>query len=89
MIAADWVHRHQLIIIDFLQAENRLLKERLCGKRIWFTDAKRALLARKAKAVGPSTLTDNPPQASDAKCGFACHTVAKKEDYVFTKYPER
>ena len=33
MIVSGWVHRHQLIIIEFLQAENRLLKERLRGKR--------------------------------------------------------
>jgi len=39
MIASGWVHRHQLIVIEFLQAENRLLKERLRGKRIRFTDA--------------------------------------------------
>jgi len=26
MIAAGWVHRHQLIVIEFVQAENRLLK---------------------------------------------------------------
>jgi|SRR5450631_1076494 len=31
MIAAGWVHRHQLIVIEFLQAEDRLLKERLRG----------------------------------------------------------
>jgi hypothetical protein len=31
MIAAGWVHRHQLIVIEFLQAENRLLKDRLHG----------------------------------------------------------
>jgi cytochrome P460 len=35
------------------------------------------------------TLTDKPPQANDAKCGFACHTVARKQDYVFTRYPTR
>jgi hypothetical protein len=52
MIAAGWVHRHQLIVIEFLQAENRLLKDRLRGRRIRFTDAERAFLARKAKAVG-------------------------------------
>jgi hypothetical protein len=34
MIAAGWVHRQQLIVIEFLQAENRLLKERLRGRRI-------------------------------------------------------
>jgi Cytochrome P460 len=37
----------------------------------------------------PGTLTDQPPQANDAQCGFACHTVVKKQDYVFTVYPKR
>ena len=58
MIAAGWVHRHQLIVIEFLQAENRLLKDRLRGKRIRFTDAERVLLARKAKAVGRKALLE-------------------------------
>src|ERR1700682_2145255 len=58
MIAAGWVHRHQLIVIEFLQAGNRLLKERLRGKRIRFTDAERALLARKANAVGRKALLE-------------------------------
>ena len=56
MITAGWVHRQQLIVIEFLQAENRLLKDRLRGRRIRFTDAERALLARKAKAVGRKAL---------------------------------
>jgi hypothetical protein len=34
MITAGWVHRHQLIVIEFLQAENRLLKDRLRGKPV-------------------------------------------------------
>ena len=58
LMIAGWVHRHQLLVIEFLQAENRLLKERLRGKRIRFTDAERALLGRKAKAVGRKTLLD-------------------------------
>ena len=37
----------------------------------------------------PGNLTDNPPQGNDAKCGFACHTLAKSEDYVFTHYGKR
>jgi hypothetical protein len=56
MAVSGWVYRHQLIIIEFLQAENRLLKARLSGKRIRFTDAERAVLARKAKAVGRKAL---------------------------------
>src|SRR6266481_6301199 len=51
MVVSGWVHRQQLIVIEFLQAENQLLKERLRGRRLRFTDAERALLARKAKAV--------------------------------------
>src|ERR1700737_2777535 len=56
VIVSGWVHRHQLLVIEFLQAENRLLKERLRGKRIRFTDAERTLLARRAKAVGRKAL---------------------------------
>src|ERR1700682_2999216 len=58
VIVSGWVHQHQLIVIEFLQAENRLLKDRLRGKRIRFTDAERALLARKAKAVGRKALLE-------------------------------
>jgi hypothetical protein len=58
MIVSGWVHRHQLIVIEFLHAENRLLKKRLGGKRIRFSDAERALLGRKAKAVGRKALME-------------------------------
>jgi Cytochrome P460 len=37
----------------------------------------------------PADLTDKPPQANDAKCGFACHTGVKSRDYVFTEYGHR
>ncbi len=37
----------------------------------------------------PGDLTDKPPQANDAKCGFACHTIVAAKDYVFTAYPKR
>jgi Cytochrome P460 len=37
----------------------------------------------------PATVADNPPQENDAKCGFACHTVVKNRDYVFTEYGKR
>jgi hypothetical protein len=48
----------ELLVIEFLQAENRLLKERLRGKRVRFTDAERALLARKAKTTERKTLLE-------------------------------
>jgi hypothetical protein len=37
----------------------------------------------------PGTLTGKPPQGNDAKCGFACHTIVKGRDYVFTDYAKR
>jgi Cytochrome P460 len=42
-----------------------------------------------AETFRPGNLTDQPPQANDAKCGAACHTVAKNQDYVFTQFPKR
>jgi Cytochrome P460 len=40
-------------------------------------------------AFRPGTSTDKPPQANDARCGFACHTVVANKDYVFTAYGKR
>jgi hypothetical protein len=37
----------------------------------------------------PGTTASKPPQGNDAKCGAACHTVAKARDYVFTDYGRR
>jgi Cytochrome P460 len=37
----------------------------------------------------PGTVDDEPPQANDAKCGFECHTIVEKRDYVFTQYESR
>ena len=37
----------------------------------------------------PGTLAHRPPQGNDAKCGFACHTIVKAKDYVFTEYAKR
>jgi hypothetical protein len=37
----------------------------------------------------PATTADTPPQANDAKCGVACHSIAKQRDYVFTEYGHR
>jgi len=37
----------------------------------------------------PATTANTPPQGHDAKCGFACHTIVKTRDYVFTDYGNR
>ena len=43
----------------------------------------------KSDTFTPGTLADKPPQGNDAKCGFACHTIVKTRDYVFTEYAHR
>src|SRR5260370_36230744 len=58
MMFAGWLNRHQLEVIEYLQEENRLLKERLGGRRLRFADAERRRLARKAHALGRKTLKD-------------------------------
>ncbi len=42
-----------------------------------------------SEAFRPGDLADVPPQANDAKCGFACHTIVAAKDFVFTAYPKR
>jgi hypothetical protein len=42
-----------------------------------------------SESFKPGDLTGKPPQGNDAKCGFACHTVVKDRDYVFTEYAKR
>jgi len=42
-----------------------------------------------ADAWRPGDQSSKPPQGNDAKCGFACHTIVKTRDFVFTEYPKR
>jgi hypothetical protein len=37
----------------------------------------------------PATEAASPPQGNDAKCGFACHTLVRNRDFVFTEYAHR
>ena len=37
----------------------------------------------------PGDANSKPPQANDARCGAACHTIVKARDYVFTEYAKR
>jgi putative transposase len=55
---AGWINRQQLDVIEYLKEENRLLKERLGGRRLRFTDAERRRLARKAQVLGRKVLSE-------------------------------
>jgi len=56
LIFAGWVNRYQQDVIEYLQEENRALREQLGGKRLRFTDQQRRRLAAKAKAIGRKRL---------------------------------
>jgi hypothetical protein len=55
---AGWVKRHQQGVIEYLQEENRALREQLGGKRHRSTDRQRRRLAIKAKAIGRKRLLE-------------------------------
>ena len=42
---AGWVNQQQQDVIDYLQEENRILREQLGGKRLRFNDDQRRRLA--------------------------------------------
>jgi hypothetical protein len=60
LMFAGWVNRHQLDVIEYLQEENRVLKERMGGRRLRFTDAELRRLARKAQALGRESEAHSP-----------------------------
>jgi hypothetical protein len=55
---AGWVNRHQQHIIEYLQEENRVLKEQPGGKRLRLTDNQRRRLAVKGKGVATLVTRD-------------------------------
>ena len=42
-----------------------------------------------SRTFAPATRASHPPVNNDAKCGAACHEIAKSKDYIFTGYPKR
>jgi len=73
LILAGWVNRHQQDVIEYLQEENRALRQQLGGKRLRFTDQQRRRLAAKAKTIGRKRLfeigTLVTPDGSFSKTG--------------------
>lgn len=48
LLVASWLRRHQAEALEYLQAENRVLRARLGPKRLRFSDPERRLLASAA-----------------------------------------
>ena len=82
MLAA-WLARQQDAFIEYLKAENRVLKARLGRRRLIFTDAERRLLARRAKAVGRKNLFELDPVVSpDTLLRWHRQLIAMKWTFV-------
>ena len=55
---SGWMNSQQLLLIDYLREENRILREHLGEKRLRFTDDQRRRLAAKAKGLGRKVLAE-------------------------------
>jgi putative transposase len=66
---AGWTTNQQDSVIEYLQEENRVLKQQLGAKRLRLTDAQRRRLAVRGKAIGRRALTEVvrlPPRSPNA-----------------------
>ena len=64
LMVAGFLQRRQKMAIEYLLAENRVLRERLGPKRLRFTDAERRMLAERGKPVGRRLLEEIATLAS-------------------------
>ncbi|MHC4392449.1 MAG: hypothetical protein ACYS22_14205 [Planctomycetota bacterium] len=58
MLVSGWVNRHQQDVIEYVKAENRVLREQLRGRRVRLTNDQRRRLALKGKILGRKLLAD-------------------------------
>ena len=89
-LIAGWISRQQLIVIDYMKAENRLLRERLKGRSLRFSDAERTLLARKAFGIPRKVLLDlGTVVTPDTLLRWHRRLVAQKFDFSARRSPGR
>jgi len=55
---AGWMNQHQLLVIDYLREENRILREQLGGRRLRFTERQHRRLTTRAKSLGRKLLAE-------------------------------
>jgi putative transposase len=58
LILAGWINRHQQKVIEYLQVENQILREKLGKRRILLSDNQRRRLAIKGKVLGREALQE-------------------------------
>jgi putative transposase len=92
MIAALalWLNRQQQEVIDYLNEENRLLKEKLGDRKLCFTDAERRRLALRAKALGRKILAQLDTLVTpDTLLRWHRELIAQKWNHVHKRKPGR
>ncbi len=90
LIFAGWVNRHQQDVIEYLQEENRALREQLGGKRLRFSDRQRRRLAVKAKAISRKRLFEIGTLVTpDTLFRWHRELIAKKYDGSKSRRPGR
>jgi hypothetical protein len=90
MLVAGWLQRQHAATIDYLKAENRMLRERLGGRRIVFTDAERRQLAAKATVPGRMALRElGTIVTPDTSLRRHRDLVARKWNFVERRRPGR
>ncbi len=82
LIIAGWINRHQQEALEYLRAENQVLKEKLGKKRILLTDDQRRRLAIKGRVLGRKALQEIATIVTpDTILRWHRELVARKWDY--------
>jgi putative transposase len=81
LTVAGWVNRHQQDVTEYLQEENRVLREHAGAKRLRFTDAQRRCLAIESRKLSRKTLLAMDPIVTpDTPLRWYRNLVARKYD---------
>ena len=87
---AGWLNQRQQDVIDYLQQENRVLREQLGGKRLRFNDDQRRRLAVRAKQLGWRMLNELTTIVTPATLlGWHRRLIARKYDGSQRRGPGR
>jgi hypothetical protein len=76
-----WINQQQHEVIEYLQAENRVLREQLQPRRLRFTDDQRVRLVAKAKKLPRRVLQEIGSIVSpDTLLAWHRHLIVRKYD---------
>jgi putative transposase len=90
VLFAGWVNRYQCDVIEYLEEENRILREQLGRNRLLFSERQRRRLAAKAKPIGRKGLFKIRTLVTpDTRLRWYRTLIAKKYDGTITRSPGR